>query len=192
MGSAGRAQYVMGGIHVGHPVPEGLVDGVLENPRAVGHRHHRGPQLLHPEDIGPLALDIHFAHVNGAIEAESGRHGGRGHPVLAGPGFGDHPGLAHAFDQQPLPHDVVGLVGAGVVEVLALDENPGPAEMVRQVLGKGDRRRPAGVAGHELFVFLPERGVTSGIIVNRFQFIEGGNQDLGQKRPAEIRRNIPV
>jgi hypothetical protein len=89
-------------------------------------RHFRGAQLLHPEDVGPLALHIHLAHVDGAIETEPGRHGGRGHAVLAGAGFGDHPRLAHAFDQQPLPHDVVGLVGAGVVEVLAFDVNPAP------------------------------------------------------------------
>jgi len=49
--------------------------------------------------------------------------------VLAGSGLGDHPLLAHAPHQQPLAHDVVDLVGPGVVEILALEEDPRPAQL---------------------------------------------------------------
>ncbi len=59
--------------------------------------------------------------------------------MLAGTGLGNHAGLAHAFDQQSLSHDVIGLVSPGMVEVLALDVDACSAEMVGQVLGKGQR-----------------------------------------------------
>ncbi|VTR66606.1 hypothetical protein DESC_490016 [Desulfosarcina cetonica] len=182
----GRAEHVMGIVHVGHPVAKGLVDGVLEDAGPVGHRHDGGPQLLHPEDVGPLTFHIHGTHVNRAIESETRRHGGRGHAVLAGAGFGDHARLAHAFDQQALAHHIVGLVGAGVIQILALDKNACPAEVARQVPGIGNGRGPAGIAGHQLLVVVPEYGIVSGLGINPLEFVERGNQDLGQKRPAEV------
>ena len=67
-----------------------------------------------------------------ALEAEERRRGGRGHAVLAGAGLGDQPRLAHALGQQRLAEHVVDLVRAGVVEVLALEEQP-HAEPLGQV-----------------------------------------------------------
>jgi hypothetical protein len=43
--------------------------------------------------------------------------------VLAGAGLGDHALLAESLRQQRLTDDVVDLVRAGVVEVLALEED---------------------------------------------------------------------
>ena len=45
--------------------------------------------------------------------------------MLAGARLGDHPLLAHAHRQQRLAHGVVDLVGTGMVQVLALQINPG-------------------------------------------------------------------
>ncbi len=145
MRAAGRAQHVVGIVHVGHPVAEGFVDGVLEDARAVAHGHHLGPQAFHPEDVGPLARHVHLAHVNGAAKAETRGHGGRGHAMLAGAGLGDDARFAHALDEQSLAHDVVGLVGAGVVQVFALDVDLRAAEMARS----GSRRRSGAWAVHE-------------------------------------------
>ena len=61
-----------------------------------------GPQQLHAEDVGPLAADVFLAHVDHAIQAETGAGGGGGHAVLAGPGLGDHAALAHPQRQQGL------------------------------------------------------------------------------------------
>ena len=46
--------------------------------------------------LGRLAFDIVRAHVDDAFQAELGADRGRGHAVLAGAGFGDDAGLAHA------------------------------------------------------------------------------------------------
>ena len=176
----------MGVVDIGYPIAEGLVDGVLQGAGAVLYRHHRGAHLFHPEDIGALPLDIDLAHINGAVKTEFGGHGGRGHAVLAGAGLGDHPFFAHPFDQQALAHDIVGLVGAGVVEVFAFDVDLGPAEMAGQIFGKGQRRGPAGVGGHELQVLLPEGRI---ILASRefcFQFLKGLMEHLRDVRPAPV------
>ena len=60
--------------------------------------------------------------------------------MLAGAGLGDDPGLAHAAGEQDLAHDVVDLVSAGVVELVALEVDLGAAEMVGQPLGEIERR----------------------------------------------------
>ena len=156
MRTADRADDVMGVVHGGDPVAEGLVHGILKGAGAIGDRHDRGAELLHPEDIGPLAGDILLAHVDGAGKAETGGHGGGGHAMLAGAGLGDHPFFAHPFDQQSLAHDVIGLVGAGVVEILAFDVDLGATQMTGQVFRIGQRRGPAGIVAHEIDILLPE------------------------------------
>ena len=83
MRAVGRAQDVMGGAHVRHPVAHGLVDGLLERLLAGLHRHDLRPQHLHAIDVQRLALAIHRPHVDHAFQAEHGRHGGGGHAVLA-------------------------------------------------------------------------------------------------------------
>src|SRR3546814_13744907 len=47
--------------------------------------------------------------------------GGGGDAMLTGAGLGDDAGLAHAPRQQDLPQHVIGLVGAGVVQLVALE-----------------------------------------------------------------------
>jgi hypothetical protein len=51
--------------------------------------------------------------------------------VLARPGLGDDPRLAHAPREQRLPDRVVDLVRAGVIEVLALEIDPCAADFAR-------------------------------------------------------------
>ncbi len=115
-----RAEDVVGGLHVGDPVADRLAGGVLEGGGAGGHRLHRGPQQPHAEHIQGLTAHVLGAHVDHALQTEAGTDGGGGHPVLAGAGLGDDPLLAHPQRQQGLAQGVVDLVGAGVVEVLAL------------------------------------------------------------------------
>ena len=187
-GAAGRAEDVVGVVEIGDPVAEGLVDRVLQGAGAVLDRHHGGPHLLHPEDVRALPSDIHLAHVNRAGETEFGGHGGGGHAVLAGAGLGDHPFLAHSLHQQALAHDVIGLVGAGMVEVLALDVDLRPAEMAGEVCGVGQRGRPAGVIRHQGDIFLPEGRIFPGLCIFLLQFAEGlieHLRDIGAAPVAE-------
>ena len=122
------ADDVEGVVDVGHPVAHGLVEGILERPRAGLDRHDVGAQQLHAIDVGGLAPDVLAAHVDHALQAEARRHGGGGHAMLAGAGLGDDARLAHAPGEQRLADAVVDLVGAGVVEVFALEVDLRAAE----------------------------------------------------------------
>jgi hypothetical protein len=157
-------------VRVGHrvrPVAQARVDRVLQRPRAGGDGDHLGAELLHPEDVRPLAGDILLAHVDRAREPEPRRHRRRGHAVLPGAGLGDHPPLPHAPDEQALAHDVVGLVGAGVIQLLALDVDSRAAEPAREVVAVRHGRRAAGVGRHHLDVGLPERGIAPRLVEGR-------------------------
>ena len=113
------------------------------------HGADLGPEQLHAEHVQALALDVDLAHVDEALEAEQGGRGGGGHAVLAGPGLGDQPALAHALGQQRLADHVVQLVRPGVGQVLALEEQP-DAEALRQAAALGDRGRTAPVVLQEV------------------------------------------
>src|SRR5690606_25248783 len=103
----------------------------------------------------------------------------------AGAGLRDHSPLAHAPNEQALAHDVVRLVRAGVVEVLALDVDARAAEVTRQVLGERERRRPARVRAHELDVLLPECRVAPRVRERLDQLLERRHEDLRDVHPAE-------
>ena len=131
-----RAENVMRRFDRAHPIAHGFVDGVAQRPRAAGDRPHFGPQQPHAEDVRPLAADILLAHVDDAFQAEAGAGRGRGHAVLAGAGFGDHAVLAHPHGQQRLAERVVDLVGAGVIQVFALEIDLGAAGMLGSAAGR--------------------------------------------------------
>ena len=115
--------------------------------RARLHRHDLGAEHLHAEDVRLLPLDVDGAHVDDAFEAEAGAQRRRGDAVLAGAGLGDDALLAHAPGEQDLAEHVVHLVGAGVVQLLALEVDLGAAEMLGQALGEIERARPADIVG---------------------------------------------
>ena len=118
-------------VDVGDPVAQGLVHGVLEGAGARLHRHDLGAQHLHAEHVGLLPLDVDRAHVDHAGQAEARAGRGGGDAVLARAGLGDDAGLAHAHGQQDLAQHVVDLVGAGVVQLVALEIDLGAAAMLR-------------------------------------------------------------
>ena len=135
------ADAVEGILDIGDPVAQRLVQGVLEGARAGADGPHLGAQQLHAEDIGLLPLDVDLAHIDDALQAEAGAGGGGRHAMLAGAGLGDDAGLAHPPGEQDLAHDIVDLVCAGVVELVALEIDLGAAEMVGQPLGEIERAR---------------------------------------------------
>ena len=133
------ADDVEGVVHIGHPVAHGLVQGVFERFAAALHRHHGGAEQLHAVDVGALALDVLATHVDHAFQPVAGADGGGGHAVLAGTGFGNHPRFAHALGQHGLADGVVDLVRAGVVEVLALEEDLRAPLLAAHALGVVNR-----------------------------------------------------
>ena len=64
------ADYVEGIVHIGDPIPHGLVQGVLESAGTRTDRHHLGTQQFHTEDVRLLPLHINLAHIDGTGQAE--------------------------------------------------------------------------------------------------------------------------
>ena len=131
-----RADDVVGRLDVRDPVADGRRHRLLERARARLDRLDARAEQAHSLDVRLLPAHVLGSHVHDALEVEQGAGGGRGHAVLAGAGLGDDPRLAHALGQQRLADRVVDLVGAGVVEVLALEPDRVPggvAQPPRQV-----------------------------------------------------------
>ena len=123
MRAGGRAKDVVGGLHVGHPVAEGLVDRVLEGRRSSRYRDDLAAEHLHARDVQRLTLGVLTSHVDRAVEAEKSSCGRGSHTVLAGPGLRDDTRLTQLLGQQRLTEHVVDLVRARVVQILALQEH---------------------------------------------------------------------
>ena len=80
-----RSDAVVRGVDGAHPVPECLVDRVLQGPAADRHRYDLRSEHPHPGHVQCLAVGVLLAHVDHAVQAEQ-RGGRRGcYAVLAGP-----------------------------------------------------------------------------------------------------------
>ncbi len=137
------ANDVEGVLDVGDPVAHRLVQGVLQRLAAGLDRHHGGAEQLHAVDVGALALDVLGPHVDHALEAVAGADGRGRDAMLAGAGLGDHARLAHALGEHGLADHVVDLVCAGVIQVLALEEDLRAAHLAAGARGVVDRRGTA-------------------------------------------------
>ena len=142
-------------------------------------------EQLHPEHVERLALDVDGAHVDLALEPHQRRRGGGGDAVLAGPGLGDQPGLAHPLGEQRLPEHVVDLVRAGVVEVLTLEQHP-EAELLAEAVALGEHRRAAGVVAEDVVELGAERRVGPCRAERRLEFLACRDQGLGHEATAEL------
>ena len=95
-----------------------------------------------------LCRRIFRAHVNIAGKAKDRSGSRRGNAMLARAGFGDQALFAHAEREQGLADGVVDFVGAGVVEVFALEVNFAPPNfrsgVWRNKAGWGGRRNREG------------------------------------------------
>ncbi len=183
--SGDGAEQVVGAVDVGDPVAERLVDGVLEGAAAGLHGHDLGAEHPHPGHVQGLAPGVDLAHVDRALQAEQGAGGGGGDAVLSGAGLGDDAGLAHALGEQGLAEHVVDLVRAGVVQVLALEEDPGSARRARRSGDLGEGAGAAGVVGQEVVELTGELGVGLGLVVLDGDLVHGGDQGLGDELAAE-------
>ncbi len=85
-----RPEAVVRRLDRGYPLAHRLVHRVLEGPAARGDRADLRAEQLHAEDVELLALGVHLAHEDGALQPEQRRGRCRGHAVLASAGLGDH------------------------------------------------------------------------------------------------------
>ena len=185
VGPHSAAQEVMRGLHVGHPVPYGLVDRVLEGPAPRLHLADLGPQQPHPEHVERLAHDVVGAHVDHAREPHHGAYRGRGDAMLSSACLGYDALLAHAFGQQRLAQSIVDLVGAGMGQVLPLQVYLGPAGLPCEIGGVVKCCGPPGVGGIQSLQLTLEPRVPLEATVGAFQLFQSGHQGLGHEPATE-------
>ena len=178
------AEAVVGVVGVGHPVAQGLVDRVLEGLRPRRHRHHPRAEQAHPGDVESLARGVDCAHVDDAFEVEQRARGRGGDAVLTGAGLGDDAGLAHPLGKQRLPEHVVDLVRAGVVEILALEEQPCSPGVLAHPGRLEQRRGPAGVIPLQAVEFVEERRIHTRLLVLGGDLLDHRHQRLGDVSAA--------
>jgi hypothetical protein len=167
-----------------HPVAHRFVDGVAQRAAAASHGNNLGSHCAHLEDVELLAAHVLLAHVDLTFEAEEGRGRRGGDAVLPGAGLGDDAWLAHAFRQKRLADAVVDLVGAGVVEVLALQQDAGAAGLGGEALSEVQRRRPRDVLGEAALELTAEAVVSAcrGVLLG--QLAQGEGERLGDVEAA--------
>ena len=171
-------------MNVGDPVAHRLVERILERLRAGLDRYHRGAKQLHAVDVGCLALDVLAAHINHAVHAVAGGHRRRRHAMLAGAGFGDDARLAHAPGEHGLADAVVHLVGAGMVQILALEVDLRATKHFGPAFGMVDRRRPPNEMFQLVFVLGAKSLVSLRFGIGGLEFVERREQRLGDENTA--------
>ena len=190
MGACDGTQDVVGRLDVGDPIADRLTGGVLQGGGASGDGLNRCPQQTHPEDVQGLTAHVLGAHVDDALEAKARTDRGGGHTVLARTGFGNDPLFAHPQGQECLAQGVVDLVGAGVIEVFALQPNAraalGAAVVLAQPFRFVEGVRPADVVAQQVIEPLRERGILPGFCSGPLQFRQGGDQGLGNVLTAKL------
>jgi hypothetical protein len=112
-------------------------------------------------------------------------------PCWPGPGLGDDALLAHAAGEKDLAQHVVDLVGAGMVQLLALEVDLGPTQMLGHPLRVVERARAADVVGGEGGHVRMEGRIGPGLVVGPFQLEDVGHQGLGDEAAAEL-AEMPV
>ena len=121
--------------HIGHPVPHGFVDGVLQCCLSIMDQDHLCPQSVHPEDIELLPLAVHSVHVHRAVQSQLGANGRRGDAVLPCPHLGNDARLSNLLGQECLSDGVVDLVRTHVHQILALEPDGCPVAVFCELVG---------------------------------------------------------
>ena len=171
-------------VDAGHPVAQGLVDRVLEGAASGRDRDDLGTQHPHAGDVERLPFGVDLAHVDRALEVEVGAGGGGGDAVLAGAGLRDGPRLADALGQQCLTEHVADLVGTGVVEVLALEQDAG-SRRLREASGVVEQAGDAGVLAQHPVELGHEHRVGLRLGPGPVELVEWRDQRLGHEAAAE-------
>ena len=186
MGPHDGAENVVCRLNRGHPITHGLVDRVAQSARSARDGPHLRPQRLHVEYVQPLPPDVFFAHVHDAVQSEPCTSGCRCHSVLARTRLGDDSFLAHAQCEQGLSDRVIDLVSAGVIQVLALQIDPGSTAFFRHTFSEVQRARPPRIRCQKRGQTPLKRVVALGTLVFFSQFFQGMHQRFGHITATEF------
>mmetsp|Transcript_14231 Transcript_14231/g.31606 ORF Transcript_14231/g.31606 Transcript_14231/m.31606 type:complete len:372 (-) Transcript_14231:486-1601(-) len=191
VGAHGAADDVVGGHNIGHPVPHGLIDGILQCARAALDGNHLRPQHLHPEHVELLPLHVHSTHVHNALHAKQRASGSGGDAVLSSPGLSNDSVFADLLCKQGLSYGVVDLVSAGVGKLLALEPDLRPPDLLREPLSVVKRGGPPDE-------FLPQARHLSNklrihlaLVVHLLELLVGLHERLRDEPPAKPGRILP-
>ena len=137
------------------PVADGFAAGIGERHVARPHGMHRRAEHLHTLYIRVLSFNVGSTHENLTLHTHQRTNCCGSHTMLTGTSLCDDARLAHAACQQNLSDSVVDLVRAGVVQVLALQEQTA-AILLAHAPCLVERRRAAHIVFQQLAVFLLE------------------------------------
>ena len=104
--------------------------------------------------------------------------------MLAGSGFGDQTGFSHFFRQQRLAEHIVDLMGAGVIQILPLQIDPGAAQILGHAFGVIQPGGTARVFAQQFVQFLIEFRIIFVEFVGIFQFNNSVHQGLRDVLPT--------
>ena len=184
MRTGGGADHVESVADVGDPIAHRFVHGVFQGTRAGFHGAYLGAEQAHAEDVRLLPLDVDLAHIDDAGKSEARRHGGGRHAVHARPGLGDDAPLAHAAGEQNLPQAIVDLVGAGVIEIFALEIDFGATGALGKAFGEIERAGAADVMGEQAVQLFMKSGVNLGRLVSALEIEDQRHQGFGDEATA--------
>ena len=132
MRAGDRANNVKGIVDIRDPVAHGFIHGVFQRTRTRSHRDNLRSQELHSIDIQRLSANVFLTHKNVTLETQPGCNRRAGDTMLTRTRLGNHPLLAHIFGEECLPDRVIHLVGTGVIQIFALEQDACAADGVRQ------------------------------------------------------------
>ena len=139
------AQNIVGILNAFGPYAQRFVYCILQGTGAAAYRHNLRTQKLHAEHVERLTLAVLLAHVNNAFHVHQRRCGSSRNTVLACAGFSDNALFAHLLRQQNLSQYVVDFVGAGVVQILALQINLAATQILGHLLCVIQEGRSVGI-----------------------------------------------
>jgi hypothetical protein len=180
-----RANAIKRVVHVGDPVAQRFVHGVLEGLCARLHGHDRRAEHLHAKHVRLLSFDVHSAHVDDAFKTIFRASRRRRDAMLSRARLGDDALLAHASRQKNLAEDVVDLVSAGMIELVALEVNLRAAEMIGHALGEIERARSPDIVRGEMREFRVERWVGLGDAIGFLKLENQRHERFRDEPPAE-------
>src|SRR5690606_2448983 len=131
-----------------------------------------------------LAGNVLLAHVDDALDPESGADGSGRDAVLARAGLGNDARFSHPPSKKDLTDRVVDLVGPRVAKILALQIDPRSPELGGKPLAECEGCRSADIFAKQLTVFGLKGGIEPRFPVGGSQFRERRNEHLRHERSS--------